>query len=188
MDKQTQLDQIAADIIERNVCPDLAKDALHLVMGAGNPDADIMFIGEAPGKKEDETGLPFVGASGKLLDELLASVDITRNDVFITSIVKYRPPKNRDPKPDEKAAFLPYLLRQIDVIEPKVIVPLGKHGMEHFLPGVRISDVHGQPQQFAMGEREVTILPLYHPAYALYGGSKRQVLMADIAILKTLID
>lgn len=188
MEKQRQLDQIATDIIERNVCPDLAKDALHLVMGAGNPDAEVMFIGEAPGKREDETGLPFVGASGKLLDELLESVDMTRDDVFITSIVKYRPPKNRDPKPDEKAAFLPYLLRQIDVIDPKVIVPLGKHGMEFFLPGVRISDVHGQPHPTTLGERNVTILPLYHPAYALYGGTSRDRLMADIAILKTLVE
>lgn len=187
MDKQTQLDQIATDILEGNVCPDLAKTANRLVMGAGNPNADVMFIGEAPGKKEDETGLPFVGASGRLLDELLASVDIKREDVFITSIVKYRPPNNRDPKPAEKAAFLPYLLRQIDVIEPKVIVPLGKHGMEHFLPGVRISDIHGQPQRVTLGWREVTILPLYHPAYALYNGSHRQTLMADIAILKTLV-
>lgn len=188
MEKQVLLDRIATDIIERNVCPHLAKTAQRLVVGAGNPDADIMFIGEAPGKKEDETGLPFVGASGKFLDELLASIYLKRDDVFITSIVKYRPPNNRDPKPDEKAAFLPYLQRQIEVIEPRIIVPLGRHGMESFLPGARISNIHGQPQQVTVGLRTVTVLPLYHPAAALYNGSMRQTLVEDFAVLKQYIE
>jgi uracil-DNA glycosylase family 4 len=107
-DKQTRLDQIAADIVHDNVCPDLAKTATHLVPGEGNPDADVVFIGEAPGKNEDLTGKPFIGAAGKFLTELLEGVGLKRDDVFITSIVKYRPPNNRDPLPAEKEAIAGY--------------------------------------------------------------------------------
>lgn len=188
MEKQLQLDQIAADILQKNVCPDLAKTARQLVMGAGDPDANIMFIGEAPGKKEDETGLPFVGAAGKFLDEMLASVGMHRDEVFITSIVKYRPPNNRDPKPEEKAAFLPYLLQQIAIIQPTVIVPLGRHGMEYFLPGVRISDIHGQLQEIEFEGRTLKVMPLYHPAAALYNGSMRQTLKDDFLKLTQLLE
>jgi len=185
---QHQLDQIKVDILKKNVCPDLAKTAQQLVMGAGDPDANIMFIGEAPGKKEDETGLPFVGAAGKFLDEMLASVGMHRDQVFITSIVKYRPPNNRDPKPEEKAAFLPYLLQQIAIIQPTVIVPLGRHGMEYFLPGVRISDIHGQLQEIEFEGRTLKVMPLYHPAAALYNGSMRQTLKDDFLKLTQLLD
>ena len=120
--KQQQMDALSADIVANDVCPELASTAQRLVMGDGNLDAEIIFIGEAPGKKEDETGLPFVGASGKFLDEMLTSVNLTRQDVYITSIVKYRPRKNRDPKLAEKAAFWPYQLRQLEIIQPKVVV------------------------------------------------------------------
>jgi uracil-DNA glycosylase len=157
------------------------------VMGEGNPDADIIFIGEAPGKKEDETGLPFVGASGKLLDQLLASIAICREDVFITSIVKYRPPHNRDPTVSEKAAFLPYLLRQIEVIQPKIIAPLGRHGMDFFLPGVKIGDIHGQVQTIQLDGRDTLVLPLYHPAAALYNGKLRQTLIDDFQVIPALV-
>src|SRR5690606_38908114 len=126
-DKQTALEQIAADIVTSNICPDLAKTATQLVFGEGNPDADIVFIGEAPGKKEDETGKPFVGAAGRFLDEMLESIGLSRQDIYITNIVKYRPPGNRDPLPSEKQEFLPYLAEQIKVIEPKLIVTLGRH-------------------------------------------------------------
>jgi len=188
INKQSQLEQIAADIITHNVCPDLAKQAHHLVMGEGSADADIMFIGEAPGKKEDETGLPFIGAAGKFLDYMLEAAGMERNDVFITSIVKYRPPKNRDPTPAEKAAFLPYLLRQIDIIQPKVIAPLGRHGMEFFLPGVKIGQIHGQPQRITLEGREVVIMPLFHPAAALYNGKLRQTLIDDFMRLPEVIN
>jgi len=177
--KAQQLEQIETDITKNNVCPDLAMQANRLVMGDGDTDADIMFIGEAPGKKEDETGLPFVGASGKFLDQMLAAAGMQRPDVFITSIVKYRPPNNRDPSVAEKAAFLPYLLRQIEVIQPKIIVPLGRHGMEFFLPGVTIGQIHGQPQTMTLDDREVVIMPLYHPAAALYNAKLRQTLIDD---------
>ena len=188
MEKQSQLDQIATDIIKNNVCPDLAKTANRLVMGEGNPDADIMFIGEAPGKKEDLTGLPFIGASGKFLDQMLESAGMKREDVFITSIVKYRPPNNRDPSVKEKDAFLPYLLRQIEVIQPKIIAPLGRHGMSHFLPGVKIGDIHGQVQTVQLDGKDVLVMPLYHPAYALYNGKLRQTLIDDFLKVPDLLN
>jgi uracil-DNA glycosylase family 4 len=182
-DKQQQLDQIAADIVKNNVCPDLAKTAKHLVMGEGNPDADVVFIGEAPGKNEDEKGLPFVGAAGKFLNEMLADIGWSRADIYITNTVKYRPPNNRDPLPEEKTVFLPYLMQQLAVIEPKLIVTLGKHGMETFLPGLKISQVHGEPKRV----KGHVIMPLFHPAAALYNGGIRQTVMDDFRkIPKTL--
>lgn len=174
-EKQKLLDQIKADIIRNNVCPDLAKQATNLVMGDGNPDADVIFIGEAPGKNEDLQGLPFVGAAGKFLNEMLEQAGMKRADVFITSILKYRPPNNRDPEPSEKEAFWPYLLRQIKVIEPKVVVTLGRHSMEYFLPNCKISQVHGQPKR----QGSLVIMPLFHPAAALYNTNMRQTLLDD---------
>ena len=132
MSKQDLLDQIRAEILHKNVCPDLAQTATNLVMGDGNPDADIVFIGEAPGKQEDIQGLPFVGASGKFLNEMLESIGLQRSDIYITNIVKYRPPNNRDPLPEEKKAFWPYLLKQLQIIEPKVVITLGRHSMEYW--------------------------------------------------------
>lgn len=173
--KQQLLDQIAAEIVKNNVCPDLAKQATNLVMGEGSLDADIVFIGEAPGKNEDLQGRPFVGAAGKFLNEMLESIGLKREDVYITNTVKYRPPNNRDPLPEEKAEFLPYLLHQLAIIKPKLIVTLGKHGMETFLPGMKISQIHGQPKRI----NGLVIMPLFHPAAALYNGGMRQTLMDD---------
>jgi uracil-DNA glycosylase family 4 len=177
-DKQKRLDQIKADIIEQNICPDLAKSAKNLVAGDGNADADIVFIGEAPGKNEDEQGLPFVGAAGKFLNEMLESIGLERSDIYITNIVKYRPPNNRDPLPEEKADFLPFLKQQIDVIEPKLIVTLGRHSMEVLLPdSLKISQCHGQPKRY----QSHVYMPLFHPAAALYNGAMRQTLIDDFA-------
>lgn len=173
--KQLLLDQIKADILEQDICSDLAKQATNLVFGDGNPDADIVIIGEAPGKREDEQGLPFVGASGKFLAEMLASINMRREQIYITNIVKYRPPNNRDPLPTEKTAFLPFLERQLDVIQPLLVVTLGRHSMNCFLPGLQISEVHGEPKR--KGDR--VYLPLYHPAAALYNGGLRQTLLED---------
>lgn len=214
--KKEQLEQIKADILSKNICPNLAETAKQLVMGDGNPDADIVFIGEAPGKNEDEQGLPFVGAAGKFLNEMLSTVGLERSDIFITNIVKYRPPENRDPTPEEKQAFWPYLAHQLEIIEPKVIVTLGRHSMEFFLPEAKISQVHGQPKRLHFKSRRRTegdssnatqgaetlgasdgfagdvyewtiiLLPLYHPAAALYNGGMRQTLIDDFAIVKTL--
>lgn len=183
INKQARLDQIAADIVTNNICPDLAKTAKHLVPGEGSPDAAVMFIGEAPGKNEDLTGKPFVGAAGKFLNELLASIGLERKDVFITSILKYRPPNNRDPLPEEKEEFWPYLLAQIEVIQPQLIVALGRHGANCFLPKLRISQEHGQIKQWN-GRK---LLPLYHPAAALYNGGMRQTLFDDFKVISSLI-
>ena len=191
-DKQQLLDQIKADILKDNVCPDLAKTAKNLVIGDGNPDADIVFIGEAPGKREDEQGLPFVGASGKFLNEMLASIGLQRSDIFITNIVKYRPPNNRDPLPDEKRAFWPYLMQELAAIRPVIVATLGRHSMEYFLPGQKISNVHGEPQSIELAiddaKVSVVILPLYHPAAALYNGSLRQTLFDDFMNVPKIIE
>ncbi|HZM64053.1 MAG TPA: uracil-DNA glycosylase, partial [Candidatus Saccharimonadales bacterium] len=147
-----------------------------------SPNAKVLFIGEAPGKKEDETGRPFVGASGKFLTELIEGIGLERKDVYITSILKYRPPNNRDPKPAEKEAFWPYLLAQIEVIQPEVIVTLGRHSANCFLPELKIGHEHGKPQKW----QGWTILPLYHPAAALYNGSQRQIIITDFAHIRAL--
>jgi DNA polymerase len=185
--KQHQLEQLRAEILMNDVCPELAAQATQLVMGDGNLDAQIVFIGEAPGKKEDISGLPFVGASGKFLNVMLESVNLQRGDVYITNIVKYRPPNNRDPLPSEKAAFLPYLLRQLAIIHPKVVITLGRHSMEYFLPGLKISEIHGQPQRVELEGNNLTIIPLYHPAAALYNGSLRQTLLDDFLQVPAII-
>jgi len=185
--KKKLLEQIRADIVSNGICPDLAKTATSLVMGDGNLDAEIVLIGEAPGKKEDETGLPFVGAAGTFLNSMLESAGLSRVDVYITNIVKYRPPNNRDPLPAEKVAFWPYLLRQLQVIKPKVVVTLGRHSMEYFLPSMKIGEVHGQPQRVQVGDDIIVVVPLYHPAAALYNGSLRTTLIDDFMKLSTII-
>lgn len=184
----TRLEQIAADIKKNNVCPDLAETATNLVMGDGNENADIVFIGEAPGKNEDDQGLPFVGAAGKFLNEMLESIGLERGDVYITNIVKYRPPNNRDPLPEEKKAFWPYLVEQLDIIAPKIIVTLGRHSMEYFLPDMKISQIHGQPKRISFGKGKIVILPLYHPAAALYNGSMRATLQEDFQKIPKIIE
>lgn len=173
--KQTQLDQIQAAIVRDDICPDLAKAATHMVFGEGSPNAEVVFIGEAPGKNEDLQGRPFIGAAGKFLDEMLAQIGLDRKDVYITSILKYRPPKNRDPLPEEKQAFLPYMQAQLDVIQPLLVVTLGRHSTNCFLPGLQISKVHGLTRP-SNGQ---TYLPLYHPAAALYNSGMRQTLIDD---------
>ncbi len=187
MDQQAQLDALAQEIIDQNICPELAEQAIQLVMGAGRPDADILFIGEAPGKKEDEQGLPFIGASGKFLDLMLEAAGMDRWDTYITSIVKYRPPNNRDPKPEEKAAFWPYMVRQINIIQPEVVITLGRHSLEYMVPGAKIAEVHGVPQTIELEGRKLIVMPLYHPAAALYNGSLRQALIDDFLKVPPLI-
>lgn len=186
-EKTKLLEQVKADILEQNVCPDLAEQAIQLVMGDGNENAEIVFIGEAPGKKEDEQGLPFVGAAGKFLDTMLAGAEMNRSDVYITNIVKYRPPDNRDPTKEEKVAFLPYLLRQLEIIEPKIVVALGRHSMEYFLPDATIGEVHGQSFGLNIDGFKFQFVPLYHPAAALYNGSLRQTLVSDFLSVSRLI-
>ena len=187
MTQEEKLTALHNKILQDTVCPELAAQATQLVMGAGNADADIVLVGEAPGKNEDEQGLPFVGAAGKFLNEMLASAGMNREDVYITNIVKYRPPNNRDPSPEEKKAFWPYLLKQLQIIEPKIVVTLGRHSMEYFLPGQYISKIHGQPKRIQLGDHEIVIVPLYHPAAALYNGSMRQTLIDDFMRMPEII-
>lgn len=180
---QAKLDAIQQQIQSDKVTPDLASQATQLVFGDGNPDADLVFIGEAPGKKEDLLGKPFVGAAGKFLDEMLGMINLKRQDIYITNIVKYRPPNNRDPLPEEKSAFLPYLESQLEVIQPTLVVTLGRHSLNCFLPDLKIGQVHGQPEQ----HKGRTYLPLYHPAAALYNGGMRQTLIDDFAQIPAII-
>src|SRR6478735_5772124 len=194
MSKQDELQKIAKEIISGGVCPELAAGATQLVFADGNSEADIVFIGEAPGKNEDLQGKPFVGAAGKFLNEMLETIGMKREDVYITNIVKYRPPNNRDPLPEEKKTFLPYLQSQLEVIAPKVVVTLGRHSTNCFLPDLQISKSHGEPKHVKLQLKEsdddvleVVILPLYHPAAALYNGGMRQTLFDDFAAIPNLI-
>ena len=192
--KQTELDAVKQLISDDDVTPELKAGATQLVFGDGNPDAEVVFVGEAPGKNEDLQGKPFVGAAGKFLDEMLAMIDLNRENVYITNIVKYRPPNNRDPYPEEKKAFLPYLQSQLEVIQPKVLVTLGRHSMNCFLPDLQISQVHGQPKRVKLSLKqsddtlEVVILPLFHQAAALYNGDMRQTLIDDFALIPNIIE
>lgn len=191
--KQQQLDQLKAAILKQNICPELAKQATQLVFGDGNSNADIVFIGEAPGKNEDIQGKPFIGAAGKFLNEMLAGIGLQREDVYITNIVKYRPPHNRDPLPEEKKAFLPFLQAQLEVIRPKIVVTLGRHSMNCFLPDLQISKIHGQPKRIKISMKQsddtltIVILPLFHPAAALYNGGLRETLIDDFAGIPDII-
>ena len=150
--------------------------ATRMVPGEGNPAAGVMFVGEAPGANEDKLGRPFVGRAGKLLDELIGCAGLTREDVWITNVVKARPPKNRDPKADEVAHCMPWLEREVELIRPRVIVPLGRHALKHFAPEAKIADVHGA----LLNER---LFPLYHPAAAMYNQSLRATLFDDARAL-----
>ncbi len=153
----------------------LCRGRTNAVPGEGYADADIMFIGEGPGFYEDQQGRPFVGASGKFLDELLAGIGLDRKKVFVTNVVKCRPPDNRDPQPDEIEACGKYMVEQIAVIEPKVVVTLGRHSMQRYFPGEAIGRVHGQPRR----KGDLIVVPMYHPAAALHQGSLRKVIEAD---------
>jgi uracil-DNA glycosylase family 4 len=176
------LEDIAAEIVICQKC-ELARTRTKAVPGDGNPKARIMLIGEGPGWHEDQQGLPFVGAAGKFLNELLAKANLKREDVFITNVVKSRPPGNRDPMPDEIAACAVYLDRQIAVINPDVIVTLGRFSMSRWFPGERISKIHGQPRKD--GHR--LIVPMYHPAAALHQGSLKGSIEEDFAKLPKIL-
>lgn len=181
------LENVKGRVISCQKCS-LFKTRTHAVPGEGNPNADIMFIGEGPGKSEDAQGVPFVGAAGKFLDELLAEIGMKRSDVFITNVVKCRPPENRDPKDDEIAVCWPYLEEQVRLIKPKLIITLGRHAMNRFLPGLKISQVHGQAKRYkGVGTEKQVYFPMYHPAVALYNGSYRDILKADMRKIPKLL-
>lgn len=179
MNKQYALDALANEIVSTHVAAELQVQATQLVMGDGNPNADIVFIGEAPGKNEDLQGKPFIGAAGKFLNSMLEAAGLQRSDVYITNIVKYRPPNNRDPLPAEKAAFWPYLLRQLEIINPKVVITLGRHSGDYFIPNLLIGEEHGKARTIQLEGKDFLVIPLYHPAAALYNGGMRQTLIDD---------
>ncbi|MEX0800137.1 MAG: uracil-DNA glycosylase [Dehalococcoidia bacterium] len=167
-------------------CPDcdLCNTRTHAVPGEGPPDADILFVGEAPGFNEDQQARPFVGAAGRFLDELIASIGLRREQVFITNVIKCRPPNNRDPLPGEVDACRKYLDRQIELLQPKVIVSLGRYSLAWFFPKDAIGKVHGQPKV-----RDGTyFMPMYHPAAALHAGNMRRVIEEDFRKIPAVLE
>src|SRR5215467_4398779 len=167
----------------------LAETRTQVVFGVGDPNADLMFVGEAPGFHEDQQGYPFVGQAGKLLDKLLAGIGLERSDVYIANTLKCRPPGNRDPNPDEKAECEPWLFRQIELIQPKVIATLGNHATKQLTSKeTGITRIHGEPQQVTYGSVSVTIFPIFHPAAALYTPAMLKVLEEDFARIPALLE
>jgi uracil-DNA glycosylase len=177
-----ELERIAAEVSVCPKCP-LAKTRIKAVPGEGPADAKVMLIGEGPGYHENQQGRPFVGPSGQFLEELLGVAGLTRGDVFITNVVKCRPPGNRDPQPEEIAACSDYLSRQTAQIRPRVVVTLGRYSLSRFLPGQPISKIHGVPKRVG----GVTVFPMYHPAAALHQPSLRKTLLDDMAKLPEII-
>ncbi len=196
MEKQSALDALKHKIESDMTCP-LKDAATNLVFGKGNPDADIMFIGEAPGRQEDLQGLPFVGAAGKNLDALLHKIGLSIGEVYIANILKYRPPNNRDPRPDEIARHTPYLIEQIRIIKPKVIVTLGNFATRFCLAGFttegmsRISGItklHGRVEHVEADGIGVAVFPMYHPAAMLYKPQLRETIDKDFQGLKDFLE
>ncbi|MFP4345161.1 MAG: uracil-DNA glycosylase family protein [Anaerolineales bacterium] len=198
-EKQRELQGIAEEVRNLEESPLYEyrqENDFSAVPGEGDPDAEIMFIGEAPGKQEAQSGRPFVGSAGRVLDGLLESIGLGRERVFITNIVKDRPPQNRDPHKDEIELYAPFLERQIEIIQPAVIATLGRFAMEYILerlnvPGVegkKISEIHGQIFHGEAPCGEVAVVPLYHPAAGFYNTDVKNALEEDIKVLKQFVD
>ena len=185
IDKKDELKKVADEIGNCFNCS-LAKTRSNTVPGEGNSTAEIVFIGEAPGFNEDQKGIPFCGAAGKFLDEMLAGIDLKRSDVFIANTLKCRPPENRDPEESEKAACRSYLDRQLKIIEPKLIICLGRHSMATFMPGAGgITKLHGKAVRRPSGQ---VYFALYHPAAALHNGGLRQTLIDDFKKIPSILN
>ena len=176
--KNQKLEEIAKKVASCKKCS-LYENATNPVPGEGNPEAEIMFIGEGPGYWEDQKGVPFCGQAGKLLDELLQSIKVARKDVFITNVVKHRPPGNRDPQPEEIEACKEFLDKQIEIIQPKIIVTLGRFSMAKFIPDGKISKIHGQARFVEFTGRKIIVIPMFHPAAALRGEQVMRMLKED---------
>jgi DNA polymerase len=181
-DKAIALKELGAQISSCVKCA-LSETRTKAVPGEGRPDAEIVFIGEGPGFHEDQQGRPFVGAAGKFLDELLASIGLKRQDVYICNVIKCRPPNNRDPLPGEIASCGPWLDQQLETVSPKVIVTLGRFSMHRYFPGQAISRIHGQPRAFD----GIVVVPMYHPAAALHQASLRRTIMEDFKKLPAIL-
>jgi len=188
MDKGKQLEKLKTKMQEDESLP-LRRDATNLVLGEGNPEAKILFLGEAPGYWEDQKGRPFVGRSGAFLNELLYSIELKRkegftignrkDEVFISNVICYRPPANRDPTPTELAAFAPYIDEMIEIIRPRVVVTLGRFSMAKFLGLARIGSVHGRLYSINWRGREIVVVPMYHPAAGLRNAGIKAETMED---------
>lgn len=187
-ERRERLIELYREVERCTRCP-LHETRTKVVFGAGHADADLMFVGEAPGADEDRQGLPFVGRAGGLLNELLAGIGLSREQVFIANVLKSRPPGNRDPRPEEIGACEPYLLRQVELIEPKVVATLGNFATK-LLTGnpTGITRVRGTPQVHALGARTVFVFPLLHPAAALRTPRMKETLISDFARLRALLD
>jgi DNA polymerase len=183
-DRAKALVRIAADIRGHTCDVELCHGATQPVPGDGNPDARVMLVGEAPGAAEDQAGRPFVGAAGRFLAELLGLAGLTREEVFVTNVVKHRPPGNRDPRAKEIAHQLPWLEAQLDVVDPEIVVPLGRHALAVFAPDAKISEVHGTEIDGA-GRR---LFPLFHPAAALRRQGLRETLLDDARALGRVLE
>jgi uracil-DNA glycosylase len=163
---------------------EICEQATNLVPGDGNPNADVMIVGEAPGASEDKQGRPFVGRAGRFLDDLLAEAGLAREDVYITNVVKARPPGNRDPRAPEVEHHLPWLEQQLALIRPRVVIPLGRHALAHFAPGQKISEVHGG----LVVEGDRRLVPWLHPAAALHNQGLRETLFQDARALPGVLE
>jgi uracil-DNA glycosylase len=181
-ERRHALDEIAAEVAVCTRCP-LHVQRTRAVPGEGHSETEVVFVGEGPGYNEDREGRPFVGQAGGLLNELLKAIGWRREEVFITNVVKCRPPGNRDPEPNEIAACAPYLKRQLEVLDPAVVVTLGRHSLGTFMPGARISATHGtaRPTDPETGAANATTYALYHPAAALRQGSLKETMLVDMA-------
>jgi len=186
--RQAVLDAIAAEVRVCERCR-LSAARTNAVPGEGSPDTEVVFVGEGPGQNEDRSGRPFVGAAGALLEELLRMIGWSREEVFITNVVKCRPPNNRDPEPDEIAACAPYLQRQLQALDPALLVTLGRFSLQTFMPGDRISRVHGteRPIDPATGARAAVGYAMYHPAAALRQGALKETMQRDMAAVPEIL-
>lgn len=184
MSKKEELEKVSRQIQKTKP---LYKGTKNPVPGEGNPNAQIMFIGEAPGYWEDQKGRPFVGQAGRLLEQLLALIDLVRKDVFIGNLVHWRPPGNRDPTPSEIKFCQGFVDRQIEIINPKLVVTLGRFSLGKFLPDAKISSVHGKPQRVEWKGKELTVLPLFHPAAGLRSDEVMQKLREDFLKIPELL-
>ena len=187
MNKKDELMKLKEKVLEDKSLP-LKKGATNLVFGVGNPDAEILFIGEGPGYWEDIKAEPFVGNAGALLNQLLSLIKVERNSVFITNVIMYRPPENRDPYPDEIKAFEPYLDELINIIDPRIIITLGRFSMAKFLPGVFISSVHGKLKEIVWKGKNITVIPMYHPAAGLRSLEVKEKLKQDFLMLPDILE
>jgi DNA polymerase len=187
-ERRQALEAVAADVRACTRCR-LAATRTHAVPGEGHPDTEVVLVGEGPGATEDREGRPFVGRAGELLVRMLATIGWRRDEVFITNVVKCRPPDNRDPEPDEVAACMPYLRRQLEILDPALVVTLGRHSMARFMPGARITQVHGTHVAVdpATGARAARVYALFHPAAALRSTDVERQSFDDVARIPSVL-